>query len=125
MMYLEQGMSDKADAVFDRILAMDASFTPEHKHLLNGLGIDLRKSKQLDKAIAFYQKADDLSVEPDEHVLFNMARAYYEKGDMRRTTDLLNRSLKLNPQLKVSQLFLNYLKNQTAKSGKARVYISD
>ena len=58
---------------FARLVSMDAPFAPEHKHMFNDFGINLRKSKMIPQAIEYYSKAIALSPE-DEHLRYNLAR---------------------------------------------------
>jgi tetratricopeptide (TPR) repeat protein len=106
--YLERGDTAKADNIFERLVKLDAAFDKEHKHLFNEFGINLRKSKMIDQAVAYYTKALDLTPD-DEHLLYNMARAYLEKQDYETALKYLLRSLEANPTLDVSIKFLGWM----------------
>jgi tetratricopeptide (TPR) repeat protein len=106
--YLERGENNKANDIFERLVKLDAAFQEEHKHLFNEFGINLRKNKMIDQAIIYYTRAEDLAVQ-DEHLFYNMARAYLEKKDLANTLRYLLKSLEMDPKLDVSIKFLMWL----------------
>ncbi len=75
--YLAQGDKEKADNILGRIANLEASFSPEHKHLYNEFGINLRKNKMYDRALDYYKRAVEMGSE-DENLHLNMARVYLE-----------------------------------------------
>lgn len=106
--YLTRGESNKAENIFERLLKLEGAFEPEHKHLFNDFGINLRKSGMLDQALSYYSKALEVA-KPDEHLFHNMARVYLEKKDIDGAVDSLIQSLELNPRLEASVKFLMWL----------------
>jgi tetratricopeptide (TPR) repeat protein len=106
--YLERGEGSKANNIFERLVKLEAAFQEEHKHLFNEFGINLRKNKMIDQAITYYARAEELAVR-DEHLFYNMARAYLEKEDMGNTLLYLFKSLDMAPGLEVSVKFLMWL----------------
>lgn len=108
MALLEQGQKDKAAKVFERILHMEAPFQPEHKHLFNTCGINLRKNGQSGRALDFYRRAAKL-VNDDENLFHNMARACFDKGDVASARIFLRKSLDINPDLDASKKFMRFL----------------
>lgn len=93
--YIDWGDLEKAALVFDKLVAMDDAYRPEHKHLFNEFGISLRKSGMLDQAEAYYRRALQLC-DVDEHLYFNIARACFEKRDFATCIDYLSRAFELN-----------------------------
>lgn len=85
------------------------------KRTINAFGIDLRKRKEFDTAIAYYGKALELSP-GDERVLFNLARALFEKGDLAGCRTRLEEALGRNPDFVEAQKFLRYLQRRDASS---------
>ncbi len=75
--YLARGETDKADNIFERLVQLDAAFTEENKHLFNDFGINLRKCKMYEQAVAYYNRALELT-QNDENLYINLARAYME-----------------------------------------------
>lgn len=106
--YLDRGEKTKANDIFERLVKLDAAFEEEHKHLFNDFGISLRKSGMFDQALEYYERAKVLSKE-DDHLFYNIARAYFEKGDLGSCVDNLKACLKINPNLEEGKLFLSYL----------------
>ena len=80
LIYLERGDRTKAGIIFKTLLRLEAAFEEDHKHLFNEFGISLRKSGLFKEAVEYYQRAKTISP-TDEHLEFNLARAYYELGD--------------------------------------------
>ncbi len=109
--YLRRGNQEKAEDIFSRLAEMDAAFVPEHKHMFNDFGVSLRKQSLFDMALKHYLRALELAGE-DDHLLHNIARAYFEKKDIKNCVRYLEKSLEVNPGLTVSQQFLRYLERQ-------------
>lgn len=104
-LYVETGQIQKAAEVFGNLAKQDNVLAPENKHFFNELGIELRGLELYDQAIDFYQKAFDLAKD-DENLIFNIARAHYEKGDMSKTRELLKNALALNPGMEAAKKLL-------------------
>ncbi|WP_460033909.1 tetratricopeptide repeat protein [Megalodesulfovibrio paquesii] len=109
--YLERGEVDKADNIFDRLVRLDAAFEPEHKHLFNEFGINLRKNKMCDQALSYYSRALSLS-QGDEHLHYNIARAHFEKGQVAEAFEHLETALSINPELEAAKKFKEWLKDK-------------
>lgn len=123
LMLLTQNRAGKAQDIFDRILRLSGPFDGEHKHLFNSMGIRLRKARLYDAALKFYERAVSLAPD-DENIYHNMARALFEKGEMKMAMDRLKKSLDLNPGLRESRQFVRYLRRRYLgpAKGKAHVY---
>ncbi len=106
--YLERGEKEKGDDIFRRLVNLDAAFEEEHKHLFNDFGINLRKNNMFDQAIEYYERALSLSTN-DENLHYNIARAYFAKGNFAKTVEHIIASLKLNKSMPESKKFLKYL----------------
>jgi tetratricopeptide (TPR) repeat protein len=109
--YLDRGDKDKADDIFQRLVKLNAAFEEEHKHLFNDFGISLRKNGMLDQCLEYYTRALELT-EEDEHLYHNIARVYYEKGDMKGAATNLKKALELNPEFEEGKRFLQFLKKK-------------
>lgn len=94
--FIERKDMDKAKRVFQKLMAMEATYAPEHKHMFNEFGIALRKGELYDQAIEYYERAVTLAPD-DENLHFNIARAAYHKGDVRKVYRHVSACLKLNP----------------------------
>jgi tetratricopeptide (TPR) repeat protein len=106
--YLERGEANKASDIFERVVTLDAAFAPEHKHLFNEFGINLRKSKLLDQAVEYYERALKIT-DNDENLYYNIARAYFERGDREDCLTNLRKALELNPHFEEVKKFMAYL----------------
>ena len=120
--YLQRNESEKADNIFGRLVKLDAAFEPEHKHLFNEFGIQLRKNKMFNQAIEYYNRALELS-KTDENLYYNIARAALEQGDNDGAVDMLLRGLAVNPSMEEAARFLIWMlsKNLVSDSKKGEV----
>lgn len=105
---LALGHTDKALYVFKNILEMDEAFADEHKHLFNELGISLRRRGLFDQTLQYYFKAQEMT-SMDENLQFNIARAYFEKGDMEKTVWHLLKALDINSYFEEGLYFAKYV----------------
>jgi len=115
--YLDRGEPDNANLVCRRLIALDAAFGPEHKHLFNEFGIKMRKHKMYLQALRYYFKAFRLSRE-DDHLLYNIARTYYERGNLRLARKFLDMALVRYPAFREG-LQLSRAIEQQQPSGKS------
>ena len=109
--YMERGENHKAHDIFERVVTLDAAFTPEHKHLFNEFGINLRKSGLIDEAVEYYARALEMT-EDDENLYYNIARAYFERGDQSDCIANLKTALELNPNFEEANQFLDFVQNK-------------
>ena len=109
--YLERGELDKADNIFDRLVRLEAAFAPEHKHLFNEFGINLRKNKMYDQALSYYSRALSLS-KGDEHLHYNIARAHFEKSQLAEAASHLDIALTMNPELEAARKFKDWMESK-------------
>ncbi|HQK99386.1 MAG TPA: tetratricopeptide repeat protein [Smithellaceae bacterium] len=74
----------------------------------NDGGIELRKSGDIDQAVHEYKKA--LSISPDdEHLYYNLARAYIEDGQRKNARKAIEEALKLNPDFSEGAALAQYI----------------
>jgi tetratricopeptide (TPR) repeat protein len=106
--YLERGESGKADNIFERLVKLEAAFEEEHKHLFNEFGIKLRKNKMLGQSITYYERAMELCPQ-DEHLFYNLARAYLDNQNIEKALEYLLKTLDMNPTLEPAVKFLQWL----------------
>ena len=78
---------------------------------INEQGISLRKSANLDNALKFYLKALELRPN-DDHLMFNIARVYYDMLDRDKAVEFLEQALEINPDFKEASLFLSYTQSK-------------
>lgn len=94
--YLQHNQHDKAQSVFEELVALDGFALPEYKHLFNQFGIELRKQNMIKESIRYYSRAIELCA-TDENLYFNLARALYQGKRMGEADDALNSCLGINP----------------------------
>ncbi|WP_321405076.1 hypothetical protein [Maridesulfovibrio sp.] len=109
--YLARGEVDRADNIFKRLVILESCFEPQHKHLFNEFGISLRKNGMLKQALDYYLKAVEL-VKEDENLHLNIARVYFELGELKPCLQYLRQALRLNKRLEEACIFLNFLKGK-------------
>lgn len=107
--YLQRGENGKAEDIFQRLVNLDAAFEPEHKHLFNDFGINLRKSKLFDQAVTYYGRALELT-QNDENLHMNLARTLLETKDMVGCTQHLLTALDMVPTHENALKFLQWIK---------------
>jgi len=107
--YLARGESENADIVFRRVVGLDGAFDEKHKHLFNEFGIRLRKNGMHAQALKFYNRAAKLLQGEDEHLLYNIARTFYEKGQGKQARRLLEKALASAPDFPEALAFLAVL----------------
>lgn len=103
--YLDRGEVDNANLVCRRIITLEAAFGREHKHLFNEFGIQMRKHRMYAQALRYYFKAYRLS-NKDEHLLYNIARTYFEKGRLKLARKFLEMALAMAPAFEEGQTLL-------------------
>ena len=106
--YMQRGELKKAADILERLVRLEGAFDPEHKHLYNEFGMNLRKQGMLDEAIGYYGRAIELH-EEDEGLHLNIARAYHEKGENMEAAKHLQRSLGINPDFEEAAKFMKFL----------------
>jgi tetratricopeptide (TPR) repeat protein len=109
--YLERGDERKANDIFHRLVKLEDAFEPEHKHLFNEFGINLRKNRMHDQALEYYKRALGLT-NVDENLHYNIARAYFEKQVYDKCAEHLSEALRLNPALDEARRFADYLREK-------------
>ncbi|UZP67440.1 tetratricopeptide repeat protein [Desulfovibrio mangrovi] len=110
LMEFKRGNRAKALRLFED-LTKESGLVTAHKHVFTDFGISLRKSKLLDMALKHHLKAVALSHD-DENAYHNVARIYYELGDMDNALRYLQKSLELNPSLIPSERFMRFIRRK-------------
>lgn len=113
LVYLARNKTDKAVYIFDRLVALEETFEPRHKHLFNEFGISLRKKGLFDEALKYYFRARELSAN-DDHLLLNIARVYFEQHRLAEAEATAREALALNPDLVEAKRLLSRIWNTPA-----------
>lgn len=109
--YMDRGDTLKAEDILKRLVHLDAAFEARHKHLFNEFGINLRKNHMFGQALDYYERALELSSD-DDHLLVNIARLHFERGDIRKCVLHLKEALSLNPEQDEARQFWAYLQRR-------------
>ncbi len=109
--YLAQGENDKADNILMRLAKLEATFSPEHKHLFNEFGINLRKNKLYEKALDFYNKALEMG-RKDDHLYINIARVQLEIGQYPESLKTIKEILTIDEKSEMAEKMLTWLTNK-------------
>ncbi len=104
--YLSSDNKDAALGVFEKIMSLEMSFSPRHKHMFNDFGMRLRKSGLYDQALQYYEKAAAQFKGEDENLYFNIGRAYYDLKRYDEAGESLRKALAVNPGFIEAQKFL-------------------
>lgn len=105
--YSEQNDFVKLKKVLDTLMGIQEAFTFEYRQQFNTFGISLRKNGHYDESIRYYIKSLEV-IDTDENVYFNLARVYYEKGQLEDCIHSLRQALGINPEFVEAQKFLRY-----------------
>jgi Flp pilus assembly protein TadD len=86
---------------------------PETINIYNTLGIIYRKRGEFRRAAECYRRAMKVSPK-DENVYYNLARMYYEAGDLFLAKEILDEALLLNPGFGHAQDLLRVVSKKLA-----------
>jgi tetratricopeptide (TPR) repeat protein len=114
--YMQRGENNKADDIFERLVKLDAAFEPEHKHMFNDFGINLRKAKMYAQAVTYYSRALEMTTD-DEHLHVNVARALFETKNVDGCVEHLLKALALSPGQEQATKFLLWLVEKQLVAG--------
>lgn len=103
--------------IFETMCEREEGIVPAHKHMFTDFAVDLRKSSLPELAIRHYQKAVQLAPE-DSHARFNLARIFYETGDLDKAEEQLQIALELTPDFKLAAQFLDFVHLHQSKRSK-------
>ena len=102
---MERGDHEKARRIFTNLAQIEAFFLDENKHLFNEFGMRLRRLSLCDEAVRHYEKA--ISISPDdEHLYFNLARAYFEKQEIEKARKWVKIAIRSDPNFTEALEFL-------------------
>lgn len=87
--------------------AVDMHFYDHFQISIAHAAVRQRKERNYPLAIDFYSRA--LAVKENDHILFNIARTYYEMENIEAAKECLTKALTLNPDLTVARQFLDFI----------------
>jgi tetratricopeptide (TPR) repeat protein len=106
--YLQRGETDKANDILERLVKLDGTYEPQHKHMFNDFGINLRKAKMYRQAIEYFTRALEMT-EVDDNLHVNIARSLFEFKDVSGCVTHLLKALELAPKQEQATKFLLWL----------------
>ncbi|UZP67514.1 response regulator [Desulfovibrio mangrovi] len=105
--YAQQNRHQDVKDLFIEILRVD----PDAMNPYNKVGMRLRKEGDYQSALQMYFQAQELSPD-DEHLCFNIAKAYMYLEDIDSSCRYLKESLKLNPDFEQASALLEKLQRK-------------
>ncbi len=94
--------------ILENLLEVEEGITKEHKHMFNDFGIEMRKSKMHNHALAFCKRTISLS-KNDDHAHFNAARILIEMGEYDEAEQHVLTAQYLNPDSRIYKKTLEYI----------------
>ena len=114
--YSEKMETDKLAKVIKVLMGLNGAFSFSHVDRLNAFGVRLRKNGQLDQAASFLQKSLEMNL-LDDHVMFNLARVYFDQKEYVKCGNQLKMALEVNPDFSEAKKFLTHCKKFIEKVG--------
>lgn len=105
--YTEKNDFDKLAKILKVLMGLGDAFSNEHKERLNTFGVRLRRNGHLEQATAFLEKAHEANP-ADDHILFNLARVYFDRKEFDKCRTSLLQALDVNPGFPEARKFLTY-----------------
>lgn len=96
--YILAGLSTRGRNLIRELIRVKGPFPGKNQFLFNEFGIRLRKIGFLDGAVICYRRALKYT-DADDHLHYNLARAYYEQGQWWDCVRSLSSCFALNPDL--------------------------
>ena len=98
------------------IAEVEEGIVPEHKHMFAEFGINLRKGKLPEIALAHAKRV--LSLAPgDSHAHFNIARIYHALGKLGEAEQHLLTALEFSPEMEYAKDFLAHIAKERRLKG--------
>lgn len=107
-------LSEEARRTLTMLLCRGESSQFEHRSRCSTHAVSLRKDKRFEASLEYLAKALLLE-ENDEHIYFNMARVYYDKGDLDLCARALHKALALNPRFAEARRFVAFLERTNSR----------
>ncbi len=108
-MYMDEGLVEEALSYLKEAYKDD----PEAIHLLNKMGITLRRAGKPELAARVFKEAISKSPD-DEYLLFNLGRAYIDLKKWDKVIEMGKKALELNPKFREAEKMLKYAQKQVA-----------
>ena len=116
--YSEKKEYIKLRHVLNTLLGLDEAFNQVHMQKINSFGVSLRKNGHYKEAINFFDKALEIN-KNDEHLHFNMARVYFDKGEVDNCLTCLRSAVSINSNFNEAKQFISYCERKMVDSRSA------
>ena len=108
---IKQEDYDTVRGMLEAVIGMDVMACFQKS--ITGEAIFERKQGNYSQALSYYNRSMALGGK-DSHLLFNMARVYYEMGDIDQAKNCLEEALKSSPDLEPARKFLEFISGHAA-----------
>lgn len=105
---------DVARSAIQTLIEVDEGIEDSHKHLFAEFGVNLRKNKELDAALAFCKRVLALAPQ-DDHAYFNVSRVLLEMGQWDEAEQHLRAAITMAPDTNLYHKMLRYLQSERQK----------
>lgn len=102
LIFLTRKEVQRTRDLLGELVELQGAYSGKNQHLFNEFGIALRKHGLFAEAVVYYSRGLEFT-KNDEHLYYNLARAYYENGDWHNCLDNLIKSNRINPGLNVAR----------------------
>lgn len=102
----------EAEEEISRLLTLGATFGWKQKYMFTEFGLALRRKQRYKLALSSHLRALGLAPN-DEHILFNVARAEYELGNLDNARQYLEKALSVAPDFVIAKNFQSFLLGRT------------
>lgn len=100
--YILARRSTRGRNLIRELIRLETDFPGKNQFLFNGFGIQLRKIAFPEGAVICYRRALKYTTD-DDHLYYNLARAYYDQGQWWDCMNALTKCFELNPSLPVAR----------------------
>nr|WP_321255154.1 hypothetical protein [uncultured Pseudodesulfovibrio sp.] len=100
--YIKTRKLSRARVFVRELLRLTTEYAGRDQFLFNDFGIRLRKARYFDGAVLCYRRGLAFT-QVDDHLYYNLARAYYEQGQWWDCMNALVSCFDLNPELPVAR----------------------
>ncbi len=102
------GLNETNALALKNLVQVEEGIVPEHKHMFSEFGIQLRKGKHLEEALAFCKRTLNLAP-TDDHAHFNAARVLMDMGNYDDAEQHLITAQMINPESSIFTKTMNHL----------------
>lgn len=100
--YIKSGRKTRGRALVREIIRFETEYPGKGQFLFNEFGIRLRKAGFMDGAVICYRRALKFT-DQDDHLYYNLARAYYHQGQWWDCMGALADCFGINPELPLAR----------------------